>query len=810
MTKSFLSPVARITFGLVSLTTSIILLGTFFGIFPDQRGEEIRHREKLCESISMSFSTIANRVDVQLMEAHFRNFKERYPEIKSIGLRHSDGAPIVEAGVHFKNWPHELGAPSTTDEITLPVYAYGEQWGFLEFRFEKIPSGVLGLFRRTEMTVAIFVSVVGSLSFYVYLRFVLRQLNPQRVIPGRVRDALDTLAEGLVILDKNQRIVLANKAFLKVTGQSEKEVIGEKIGTLRFEGVEEHSGVQPWDTAQRTGENASNLLMKTSLGGQEVTFSVSCAPIFDNKGVSHGLIASFEDVTSLQKKTQLLKDMLNELDASTAEIKRQNQELEFLATRDPLTSVRNRRSFFELFNRLFSKANQEESDLAGFMVDIDHFKSINDNHGHAVGDEVLRKVAQCLEQTTREQDIVCRYGGEEFSVLLPDTNIEDAAQIAEGVRREIQELKPAGLDVTASLGVSSMAQQPGSPQDLLEHADKCLYVAKRNGRNQVVRYDQVPEDLIVDESSISRTKEESAYESEIPFHAVTALISALAYRDQETASHCRRVADLCVAVAEGLLPMKECYLLEVAGLLHDIGKIGIEDAILLKKEKLTDTEWKSIKQAKRIGVELINTTFDCPEVVNIVEGSYMLNSCRKEKQINIPIGARILKIADAFDAMTSYRSGMSKREAFQELRDNAGTQFDPELVERFIQIIKIRGNEFEDSSLEVSKAAALSIGLQIERLSSAIDNRDKDGITAIATRLQDTARKHGADDFADKAREITEELKGEVDLYEVVRATNELIDICRVTQRTLLQVDTGSEVSMKTHIQEDKSRKLIL
>ena len=797
MSKSFLSPVARITLGLVSLTTSIILLGTFFGLFPDVRGEIVRHREELCESISMSFSTIANRVDVQMMEAHFRKFKDRYPEIKSIGLCHSDGSPIVEAGDHFANWKRDPGKPSTPHEISLPVYAYGEKWGYLEFRFDEIPSGWIGFLSRTEMTLAIFVSIVGSLTFYAYLRFVLRQLNPQKVVPRRVRDALDTLAEGLVILDKSQRIVLANKAFLRVTGQTEKEVLGEKISSLKFEGVEEHEGVQPWDTALKEEQTANNLLMKIGSGEAEVTFSVSCAPIFDNNGVSHGAIVSFEDVTSLQKKTQLLKEMLQELDESTAEIKRQNEELEFLATRDPLTTVRNRRSFFELFNRLFSRAKNEERELSGFMVDIDHFKSINDNHGHGVGDEVLKAVAKCLETSTRLDDIVCRYGGEEFSVLLPDTTIEEAAKVAENVRLELERLNPAGLDITASLGVSSMAQNPGTPQDLLEHADKCLYVAKRNGRNQVVRYDQVPEDLVVDESSISRTKEEESYDNDIPFHAVTALISALAYRDQETASHSRRVADLCVAAAEGLLPMKECYLLEVAGLLHDIGKIGVPDTILLKKEKLGPEEWKAIQNAKRTGVELINTTFGCSELVAIVEGSYLTDTCRREKDINISIGARILKIADAFDAMTNYRAGMSPRNAFEELRKNSGTQFDPELVERFIQIIKIRGDELLNNSLEVSKEAALSIGLQIERLSIAIDNRDKDGITAIATRLQETARKHGADEFAQKALEITEELKVEADLYEVVRATNELIDLCRVTQRTLLHVNE-KQPSVKT------------
>lgn len=184
------------------------------------------------------------------------------------------------------------------------------------------------------------------------------------------------------------------------------------------------------------------------------------------------------------------------------------------------------------------------------MVDIDFFKLINDNYGHSMGDEVLRQVGATLQRVTRYTDIVCRYGGEEFSVLLPMTDITQAAVAAENLREAIKRIKFEKITITASIGVAEISPATAQPQELLDQADKCLYVAKRSGRNRVVRWDQVPPDLVIDESRINRTKEIPASEVvSVPYQAVTTLISALAFRDQQTAAHSRRVADLCVHVA---------------------------------------------------------------------------------------------------------------------------------------------------------------------------------------------------------------------------------------------------------------------
>jgi diguanylate cyclase (GGDEF)-like protein len=175
---------------------------------------------------------------------------------------------------------------------------------------------------------------------------------------------------------------------------------------------------------------------------------------------------------------------------------------------------------------------------------LDHFKSINDNHGHSMGDTVLQKTAVALETAARDVDMVCRYGGEEFCVLLPHTDIDGAALAGERFRQKIAEIELPGFRVTASVGVSSISLAAPDLQAMLDQADKSLYAAKRNGRNQVVRWDEVPDDMEVDEAMISRTVPvESSPDNPLPFHAVSALISALGFRDAATASHSRRVAD---------------------------------------------------------------------------------------------------------------------------------------------------------------------------------------------------------------------------------------------------------------------------
>ncbi len=791
-----LNPTFRIAIGLAALTTTIIFLASFLGLIPNPTTEKIESRRRLCESIATTFATRANQVDVSRVRDFLKVVADRNPDVESIGIRRADDTHLLELGEHFAHWSLANSSESSANEIFIPVLDGEEAWGNVEVRFSPInPPGLVGALFHPEVLLATFTGFCGLIVFYIYLRSVLQQLSPSKVIPSRVRLAFDALAEGVLVLDAKERIVLANKAFQEATELSMDALMGRKASQLPFsskDSTDPKNSVVPWLLAIDSGESIRGQVMEFQGNQEKPVFSVGCAPILDGKGVNRGALASFENVTRLESQRAELEVLVDDLTDATKEITKQNHELERLATIDPLTNCFNRRSFLDRFEAFWNSAKQNKRSLAAIMVDVDHFKSVNDNHGHATGDEVLRGVANVLLTKTREQDVVCRFGGEEFAILLPETDVEHAGYMAEKIREAVSRQKFGDLAVTVSLGVSALCQKPASPQSLLEQADKCLYVAKRNGRDQVVRWDNVPDDVEVNESDLSRmAPEESA--REIPYHAVTALISSLAFRDQQTANHCRRVADLCVAAGEDLLPLSACYTLEIAGLLHDIGKIGLPDSILLKTTELTDDEWKVMRQHERFGAELVRTSFACPDLSGIIDNFRVPFSEMEKDESEVSIAARILTIVDAYVSMTSdntFRDAMTPEAAIAELTRCAGDQFDPELVKKIADTLKSKTGELPQHRDQVSKEAALRFGLQIERLSHALDKLDTNGIGAIATRLVDTAEKHGASQIADKAKliaKLNEEKTNHGENYDLIMSTIELLDLCRASQSALIE-----------------------
>ena len=361
-----------------------------------------------------------------------------------------------------------------------------------------------------------------------------------------------------------------------------------------------------------------------------------------------------------------------------------------------MTQCLNRRAFFEELEKQLGVVEQKGLPISYVIMDVDHFKLVNDNHGHKVGDEVLQQIAQLLRAAVKDLGVVCRYGGEEFSILLPGQNIGQAAEVAEALRSCMAGTSIADLKVTSSFGVAQLDINAAEPLVALDQADKALYFAKRTGRNRVVRWDQVPDGVEFSDASRSSTGNEPADgDTHIPFAAVSVLISALDCRDPNTAEHSRRVANLCVAMAVGQMSEEERYVLEVAALLHDIGKLSVPDSILLKPSPLTQDEWKVMDTHLRSGETTLKRAFASQQLIEILR-TYRAAFGGDPHDLQLPSGeeipraARILHIADAFDAMISrrpYREEMSEAEAFSELRRCAGVQFDPELVERCISVI---------------------------------------------------------------------------------------------------------------------------
>ena len=795
------SSTSRIVIGLVSLAISSLLIASLIGLIPNPLESATANHAAFCESTAVSFMAMAPRMNADQIQETMQGIVSRQPDIESLGVRTTAGDLVVNVNDHKSQWNASASASRQDNEFVVPISANAEQWGQLEVRFRSA-TGPWGMPIRGDVALVLFMGIGLSGGFYLYLRKVLSHLNPSQVVPPRVREALDALAEGLLVVDLKKRIVLANKAFAQCTGIEVESWIGKNVDTTSFlVATESDNRTAPWITTLDAGQAIRGVLMKRMHESKEKTFSVSSVPIHDDRQNVRGVVISFEDVTVLDQKQLELKDALTSLKQSSEEIRQQNRELEWLATRDALTGCVNRRSFFKIFEDEWSRLQSDDSECCAMMVDIDHFKAINDNHGHAMGDEVLRKVASVVLQHIPDPGVVCRYGGEEFSVFLPDCDLDEAELKAERVRLAIMGLRISKLKVTASLGVASSRLNALSPQDLLDKADKCLYVAKRHGRNQVVRFDRAEKQIAALGDTVAPTRKETNTREAtklthrtIPFQAVSALVSALSFRDHRTAAHCRRVADLCVATGEGLLSMRDCYNLELAALLHDIGKIGIPDNILHKSGKLTDDEWAIMKRHHSVGVQLVKSSFASSVLTEIMEQQSMWFDLSNAGH-NFPpgtrpsISARILAIADAYDSMTSeatYRRRLSINEAFIELRRCAGTQFDSELVERFISSVRLHTEDRMEVP-RVSTDTALDIGLQIERFVSALDDQNVDDLKDLTDRLHSTAVESGIDHMAEVTDLLKQALSDGNDIIEVMQIANELLDLCRLTQVSLIQ-----------------------
>ncbi len=220
-------------------------------------------------------------------------------------------------------------------------------------------------------------------------------------------------------------------------------------------------------------------------------YSVNVTPMFDARRQVRGALATFDDRTTVFAKNAELHRVLAKLDRQRKEIAKQNEELKGLATRDSLTGCLNRRAFLEIFEAELLAAQKRGYHLACVMCDIDRFKAINDSHGHTIGDRVIQQVARLLAAAVRENDHICRYGGEEFCVLLPGLSSAEAGTIAERMRMAIEQQMtalvslPATPAVTASFGITDLQRGAQSLSELIDQADAALYRSKEDGRNRI-------------------------------------------------------------------------------------------------------------------------------------------------------------------------------------------------------------------------------------------------------------------------------------------------------------------------------------
>jgi diguanylate cyclase (GGDEF)-like protein len=424
----------------------------------------------------------------------------RQGEIVSLAVRADDGHVVARSGNHDEHWKLAPGATSTLTNVSVPVYAGKDVWGQIEIAYRPIaPRTLTGWLRHPMVILMGFVLVGGFLLYYWYMRRVLEHLDPTAVIPDRVRTALDSLTEGVMILDPQGRIVLANNSFRKLHPEPDRSLLARRASDLPWmRAALSVGGEHPWVRALANAETVTGVpLSIANVDGEERKAVVNAAPILDGHGTARGCLVTFDDVTELERANSDLRSALEELEESRRRIEKQNEELKQLASIDPLSGCMNRRAFQEAAEPILSSTIAGRGELCTLMCDIDKFKSINDTYGHAVGDVVIQQVAKLLKSALRPQDVLCRFGGEEFCILLPGVDLMQAFVVAERIRFKIEaQAGPGvrgmtGLRVTASFGVSSVDLGCTDLKGLIEQADEALYASKQNGRNKVTRYDEL-------------------------------------------------------------------------------------------------------------------------------------------------------------------------------------------------------------------------------------------------------------------------------------------------------------------------------
>jgi len=442
-------------------------------------------------------------------------------------------------------------------------------------------------------------------------------------------------------------------------------------------------------------------------------------------------------------------DRLGHLAAIGPEVERVAEAFELAreeATTDRLTRVANRPTLLaELFQEV-ERATRYGRPMAIAFIDLDHFKIVNDTYGHAVGDEVLRRVAEAFREHTRDSDFIGRYGGEEFVLILPETTVEEATAVVEKLRLLVLKLRvPSGsgedLAVSISIGVAGGHGTALRVDELLRDADAAMYSAKSLGRNQTYVFAEVDDDSArIPRSPISADARSRAAEvGDMGRQAAEAALSAIVspmphYRGKPSSL----IAAIAVRMARHLeLPDQEVERIRVASLLHDIGKIGVPEQILEKPGPLSADEWQSVVQHPRIGQVIIDRVAAVRDAGAIIlhhherfGGHGYPHGLRGG---DIPLGARIVAIADAYDAMVHdrpYRRAISHEAALTELRTHAGIQFDPELVELFCSL-------FRDVIPRPDPALLVSPPLPISDLVTPVSDHDYD-------RGHDHGHDHGA------------------------------------------------------------------
>lgn len=494
------------------------------------------------------------------------------------------------------------------------------------------------------------------------------------------------------------RILEWNHASELLFGYSKHEVIGKRGADLLSNENDRREFEEAIIRIAASGHDVAPHEVKAkNRGGKEITLYSSLFPILQKgKAIEiYCMSVDISDRVETEKRLNEIKD-----------------KLESLALKDALTEIYNFRYFRERLAAEFERAKRSLSPMTVMMIDMDYFKSINDTYGHQFGDKILKQVARLLKNELRTNDVVARWGGEEFAIILPDTNRNDGMSVANKLLQILQTRSFGDgsnvIKVKCSIGVVSYPEDPlFSVDEIIDAGEESIYRVKERGGNGVALYGHEIGERAFERysSEDDRTRYIDAVKQKLSFFAVRSersileaiysLAKSIELRDRKTKEHCERMVEYAEKMARRLgMNEQDIDNVRRAAMLHDIGKLGISDAILLKPAKLTPQEYEVVKKHPVIGADIVSVAGFLKDIAPLIlshherwDGTGYPRGLKGEE---IPLGARIIAVVDVYEAVTSdrpYHKAISKEEACDIIREGAGTQFDPQTVSVFLDII---------------------------------------------------------------------------------------------------------------------------
>ena len=473
----------------------------------------------------------------------------------------------------------------------------------------------------------------------------------------RFRTTLLSIGDGVISTDDRGTLLILNKVAEQLTGWTQEEAFGKPLAEV-FNIINEFTREKCQDPVLKALEDESttelaNHTILISRDGVERPIEDSVSLIKDDQNKISGVVLVFRDATE----------------------KRERQaEVEYLSFHDQLTGLYNRRFFEEELKRLNTERNLP---ITLAMIDVNGLKLVNDAFGHLVGDEVLKRVAEVMKKECRADDIIARIGGDEFVILLPRTNSKQAQIIVQRIHDLIALEKLESIYLSSSYGWETKQGVEEVMAAVFKKAEDNMYRRK------------------LSESTSMRHK------------TIEIIIKTLYEKNESEERHSKGVSEFCAAIGTALnLSTEDVSELAILGLMHDIGKISLDDKILNKIKPLKDIDWQEIKRHSEIGYRILSSVNEYAPLAEYVlahherwDGKGYPKGLKGQE---IPLEARIIAVADAYDAMISdrpYRKALSPKDALEEIRINAGAQFDPDIAKIFIE--KVLGKE-SDNNLTLS------------------------------------------------------------------------------------------------------------